>query len=167
MRLNTRSILSLLVLLTFLPATIGYAFFRHSCSICHYSKVETALAVVMHSEDDHECYCVEDCESEDHEHECDMYLKKLELPFTSEDDDIKLITPVVHDDSLVAATLCTSGDFCTCNDITIRETLPSVPISGQSLLVQNCVFRLWCSPGWPHRQASVLHRNIWKQWKSE
>ncbi len=141
MRLHTRSILSVLVLLTFIPATIGYAFFKHSCSGCHYSKVATALAVLLHTEDDHECYCVEDCESEDHEHGCDLDLKKIELPYTSEDDYIKVVVPFNSiDDAIFASLYNLSGEYC--DYTSIGDQRRAFPISGQSLLVKNCVFRL-------------------------
>ncbi len=95
-------ILSVLVLVCFIPATLGFALIYHHCSGCQSHDKETAILLTAHTHEEDGCFCTESstndashdcgdqhegaCHDENapvkHTHDCVVELKKLEEPFT-------------------------------------------------------------------------------------
>lgn len=95
-----RKISSLLLLLVFIPATLGFALIHHHCGTCNSRATETAFLFIdqNHRHESDACFCDSQqsapscpsqeqaecsCDSEvpEHEYDCELQLKKLESPF--------------------------------------------------------------------------------------
>jgi hypothetical protein len=147
MQINRNSILSIIILLFFLPATVGFALFRHSCDECHAFDKEASFVFFSHNEDSHDCFCPKNDayhgeESPDeHDHNCLMDLKKLEQPFTLSCFKDAVPSPIILD-CCINSTFSFLTAFCS-----IKEYYPDIStdlfaLSGQDRLISNSVFRL-------------------------
>jgi hypothetical protein len=101
MKSKVNTLLSILVLVFFIPATLGFTLINHHCNGCQSNDKETVILMAVHHHDDASCFCTGSSDSEEkhscehhtgdshgedapvkHTHDCVVQLKKLETPFT-------------------------------------------------------------------------------------
>ena len=156
-----RKLGSLLLLLVFIPATLGFALIHHHCGTCNSRATETAFLLIDHDHQ-HEagsCFCDNHqsssdcrtqeqadctCESEtpEHEHDCDLQIKKIESPFPPPSDEEGLPMPTELDFSLIflAQQLLWPEQQNTYHLETAHKSPP--PPGGFELLQKIAVYRL-------------------------
>src|SRR5690554_4051412 len=115
-----RKISSLLLLLVFIPATLGFALIHHHCGTCNSRATETAFLFIdqNHWHESDACFCDSqqsapscpsqeqaegscDSEAPEHEHDCELQLKKLESSFRRPSDEEGLPMPTELEFSIV------------------------------------------------------------------
>lgn len=153
-------IIAYILLGCFIPASIGFAFIHHHCSICNKEITKTTLSIVQHKHDYEVCSCDiknSDCENKDHQscccdqnntekkHKdtCKVNFKKLDVPAT-EDSSLSSI-PQPSEIYWFFASVETL--FLSINSIEHKNTYPKYnysdyPLKHLDLSIINCVFRL-------------------------
>ncbi len=145
MQSKINAILSILVLVFFIPATLGFALINHHCTGCQSHDKETTLLVSAHTHDDDSCFCTESSAteaSEKHTHDCVVELKKLEEPFTPVTFNNWLPTPL----EIASAALFLASDQILPESFSAGTTHllfdPPRILTGYERLIMNEVFRL-------------------------
>lgn len=164
MQSKVNVILSVLLLVFFIPATLGFALINHHCTGCQSHDQETVFLVTAHTHDDTSCFCTEasaseashdcddqhadDCNGEyapvKHTHDCVVELKKLDEPFTPVSPDKWLPTPFQFTFAYLFFTLDQiPAEAYTKQSSPLAFSPPRIQ-SGYERLIMNEVFRLWC-----------------------
>jgi len=162
MKARLNSILSILMLVFFIPASLGFTLIKHHCITCHVNYVETSFLLSAHNHNGDDCLCKKDYSEQEctygnpqndkdlnkqstvnHKHSCDTELKKLELPFTVPSLDNNLPLPLLN--KIFAAILITTHNFEVKSSVkyyTKKTSSPTLVLSGYDLLILKEVFRL-------------------------
>lgn len=161
MQSKVNVILSVLVLVFFIPATLGFALINHHCTGCQSHDKETVFLLTAHTHDDASCFCTEtateeashDCEQQEgschgdhspekHSHDCVVELKKLEEPFTAASFDNWLPIPLeISVAALFFADNQSSAESYSANTAPLLFS-PPIQLTGYERLIKNGVFRL-------------------------
>lgn len=153
--------MSILVLVFFIPATLGFALINHHCTGCQSYNMEATFLLTTHDHDDASCFCTEssateeshDCDQQEdachdentplqHAHDCDVELKKIEEPFTPASFDKWLPRPL---DIAFAALFFVNNQIPaeSFTEITSQRAFsPPRILTGSERLIMNEVFRL-------------------------
>lgn len=161
MQSKTNVIISVLVLVFFIPASLGFALINHHCSGCQSHNQEAAFLLTAHVHDDAGCSCTEskteaascDCEQQagschddqspvKHTHDCVVELKKLEEPFTPATFDNCLPAPLeISFAALFFADNRMPPESFSANSAPLLISPPTI-LTGYERLILNEVFRL-------------------------
>lgn len=161
MQRKVNALWSIIMLVFFLPAILGFTLIDHHCTGCQSHDKETTFLLSAHTHDDASCFCTEasteeashDCDQQEgschcehspekHSHDCEVELKKLEAPFTPATFDNWLPTPIENS----FATLFFSDnqvppESYSANSAPLLLSPPRL-LTGYERLIRNEVFRL-------------------------
>lgn len=160
MRAQLNRLIGLILLGSFIPAVLGFAFIHHHCSVCQSDITEASLSIIPHQHNTGECYCqvdaAESCNSvneeacnchlnseEKHDHSCEVNFKNLSFTGTVLNNVRVLPNPAELDFNFLA--LLSSPTNSTAEtpwQKTVVQLNTDPPTSAENLSVLHCVFRL-------------------------
>lgn len=162
MKAKLNAILSLGVLVFLIPATLGFALIRHNCQNCECHEKETAFLIIPNANyhNHYTCSCSSNADANtschlaaeatcsclhkdsDHQTDCNVDLKKFEIPYTFPLFSKWIPEPAIINIALIPASFVyTSIIECThftCNG----DQLPPIALSGTERLVLHSFYRL-------------------------
>lgn len=160
MRAQLNRLVGLILLGSFIPAVLGFAFIHHHCSVCQSDITEASLSIIPHQHNTGECYCqvdtAESCHSENqeacnchlnteekHDHSCKVKFKNLSFTGTVLNNARVLPNPTELDFNFVALLSCpTLTAVDTPSQQTVIQPNSDPPLPGEDLSILHCVFRL-------------------------